>query len=154
MDLFKRGLTMKTAIIYKSIHHGNTKKIAEVMAKTLEADLIDLKDANPDIINEYDLIGFGSGIYYYRPHKKLRKFVEGLDNVENKKAFTFITSGNGKPNKWLNEKLSKKGFEVLGDFVCKGFDTYGPLKLVGGHNKGQPNEDDFKNAEIFVENLK
>lgn len=145
---------MKTAIIYKSIHHGNTKKIAEVMAKTLKADLVDLKDAHPDIIKEYDLIGFGSGIYYYRPHKKLRKFVEGLDKVENKKTFTFITSGNGKPNKWLNEKLSKKGFKVLGDFECKGFDTYGPLKLVGGHNKGQPNEDDFKDAESFAKSLK
>jgi flavodoxin len=106
------------------------------------------------MIKEYDLIGFGSGIYYYRPHKKLRKFVEGLDNVENKKAFTFITSGNGKHNKWLNEKLSKKGFEVLDDFVCKGLDTYGPLKLVGGHNKGQPNEEDLKNAGNFANNLK
>jgi flavodoxin len=28
---------MKTAIIYKSIHHGNTKKIAEVMADALRA---------------------------------------------------------------------------------------------------------------------
>ncbi len=145
---------MKTAIIYKSIHHGNTKKVAEVMAASLEADLMDLKDANPDMIKEYDLIGFGSGIYYYRPHKKLRKFVEGLDNVENKKAFTFITSGNGKPNKWLNEKLSKKGFEVMDDFVCKGLDTYGPLKLVGGHNKDQPNVEDLKNAENFANNLK
>lgn len=147
-------MKMKTVLIYKSIHHGNTKKVAEAMAKTLEADLIDLKDASPDIMNEYELIGFGSGIYYYRPHKKLRKFVEGLDKVKSKKAFTFITSGNGKPNKWLNEKLSEKGFEVLGDFVCKGFDTYGPLKLVGGHNKGQPNEEDLKNAEKFAESLK
>ncbi len=147
---------MKTAIIYKSIHHGNTKKIAETMAKTLEADLIDLKDASPDMVGQYDLIGFGSGIYYYRPHKKLRKFIEDLNNVENieKKAFTFITSGNGKPNKWLSEKLTKKGFEVLGDFECKGFDTYGPLKLVGGHNKGQPNEDDLKDAENFAKSLK
>lgn len=48
---------MKTAIIYKSIHHGNTKKIAEVMANTLEADLFDLKDFNHDMIKEYDLIG-------------------------------------------------------------------------------------------------
>lgn len=144
---------MKTAIIYKSIHHGNTKKIAVMMAKSLEADLINLKDANPDMINDYDLIGFGSGIYYYRPHKKLRKFVEGLDNVENKKAFTFITSGNGNPNDWLNKKLSKKGFEVLGDFFCKGFDTYGPMKLIGGLNKGQPNENDLKNAENFAKGL-
>lgn len=146
---------MKTAIIYKSIHHGNTKKVAETMARALKADLIDLKDAKPEIINEYDLIGFGSGIYYYRPHKKLRKFIEGLNNIENrnKKAFTFITSGNGKPNKWLNENLTKKGFEVLGDFTCKGFDTYGPLKLVGGHNKGQPNEKDLKDAENFAKEL-
>jgi flavodoxin len=64
------------------------------------------------------------------------------------------SSGNGKPNKWLNEKLSKKGFEVLDDFVCKGLDTYGPLKLVGGHNKGQPNEEDLENAKKFANNLK
>jgi flavodoxin len=80
---------MRTAIIYKSIHHENTKKVAEVMANTLNADLYDLKDFNQDMIKEYDLLGFGSGIYYYKPHKKLRKFVEGLDNVENKKAFHF-----------------------------------------------------------------
>lgn len=145
---------MKTVIIYKSVHHGNTRKVAEVMTNVLKADLIDLKDANPAMIDKYDLIGFGSGIYYYRPHKKLRNFIEALDNVENKKAFTFITSGNGKPNNWMNEKLSKKGFEVLDNFECKGFDTYGPLKLVGGHNKGQPNEKDLKNAEMFAKNLK
>jgi flavodoxin len=145
---------MKAAVIYKSIHHGNTKKIAEVMANALEADLIDLKDANPDIINEYDLIGFGSGIYYYRPHKKLRKFVEGLDNVENKKAFHFSTSGNGKYYDWLEKKLSRKGFEIVGEFHCKGLDSYGPYKLIGGHNKGQPNEEDLKNAEHFANDLK
>ena len=83
---------MRTAIIYKSVHRWNTKKIAEAMAGTLEADLFDLKDVNNDIIKEYDLIGFGSGIYYFKPHKKLRKFVESMDNVKNKKAFHFSTS--------------------------------------------------------------
>ncbi|MCK9151392.1 flavodoxin family protein [Methanobacterium alcaliphilum] len=145
---------MKTAIIYKSIHHGNTQKIAEVMSETLKADLFDLKDVDPNITQKYDLIGFGSGIYYYRPHKKLRKFIEELETLENKKAFTFITSGNGKPNQWLNKKLTQKGFEVIGNFNCKGFDTYGPMKLVGGHNKGRPNEEDIKNAESFANNLK
>ena len=145
---------MKTAIIYKSIHHGNTKKIAEAMADTLEADLFDLKDANTNIIKEYDLIGFGSGIYYYRPHKKLRKFVEELDNVENKKAFHFSTSGNGKYNNWLEKKLSRKGFEIIGEFHCKGLDTYALSKLIGGINKGKPDEEDLKNAENFANSLK
>jgi flavodoxin len=43
---------------------------------------------------------------------------------------------------------------MVGEFHCKGWDTYGPLKLVGGHNKGQPNEEDLKNAEIFAESVK
>jgi flavodoxin len=147
---------MKTLIIYKSIHHGNTKKIAEVMADALKADLLDLKDADGDIIKEYDLLGFGSGIYFYKPHKKLRRFIEGLDKVENKKAFVFSTSGAGKPkfNRWLKEKLADKGFEIIGEFHCKGHDTYGPLKLIGGKNKGKPDEEDFKNAESFANGLK
>lgn len=145
---------MKTAIIYKSIHHGNTKKIAEVMAGVLDAELFDLKDFKQEMIKEYDLIGFGSGIYYYRPHKKLRKFVEELDKVENKKAFHFSTSGNGKYYDWLEKKLSSKGFEILGEFHCKGFDTYALTKLVGGINKGKPDEEDLKNAESFARGLK
>ncbi len=147
---------MKTAIIYKSVHRGNTKKIAETFAETLEADLFDLKDANKEIIKEYDLIGFGSGIYYYRPHKKLRKFVEELDNVENKKAFHFSTSGDGKYYDWLEEKLSSKGFEVIGEFHCKGYYAYSIKGIISrkGLNKGRPNEEDFNNVRKFVESLK
>jgi flavodoxin len=147
---------MKTLIIYKSVHHGNTEKIAKVMADALEAELLDLKDADGNTIKEYDLIGFGSGVYFYKPHKKLRKFIEGLDNVENKKAFVFSTSGAGKPefNKWLKENLSNKGFEVVGEFHCKGFDTYGLTKLIGGINKGKPDGEDLKNAKNFANGLK
>jgi flavodoxin len=145
---------MKTAIIYKSVHHGNTKKIAKVMADTLEADLFDLKDVNPSMIKEYDLIGFGSGIYYYRPHKKLRKFVEELDTVESKKAFHFSTSGNGKYYAWLEKKLSSKGFQIMGEFHCKGFDTYAFSKIIGGINKGKPDEEDIENARNFANSLR
>lgn len=147
---------MKTAIIYKSVHRGNTKKIAEAMAESLEADLFDLKDVNNDIIKEYDLIGFGSGIYYFKPHKKLRKFVEGMENVENKKAFHFSTSGDGKYNDWLEKNLSRKGFEVIGEFHCKGYYAYsikGILSLKG-LNKGRPDETDLKDAETFAYSLK
>ena len=147
---------MKALIIYKSVHHGNTEKIAKVMANALEADLLDLKNIRADIIEKYDLIGFGSGIYYNKPHKKLIKFVEELNNIKNKKAFVFSTSGIKKSefNDLLKNKLSKKGFEVIGEFNCKGFDTVGPLKLIGGINKGRPNEEDFKNANIFAVDLK
>lgn len=147
---------MKTLIIYKSVHHGNTEKIAKVIANALEAELMDLKDVGTDIVEEYDLIGFGSGIYYSKPHKKLMEFVNELNNVENKKSFVFSTSGRKKAefNDLLKSELSKKGFEVIGEFNCKGFDTVGPLRFIGGINKGRPNEEDFKNAEKFAVDLK
>jgi flavodoxin len=147
---------MKTLLIYKSVHHGNTEKIAKVMANTLEAELLDLKNYNTNLIEEYDLIGFGSGIYHNKPHKKLIKFIDDLNDVKSKKAFVFTTSGRGiiGYNDLLKNKLSQKGFKIIGDFSCKGFDTWGPFKLIGGLNKGKPDEKDFKNAKKFAESLK
>lgn len=146
---------MNTLIIYKSIHHGNTKKIAQVMANVLEAELLDLKDAKIDLIEKYDLIGFGSGIYKGKPHKELIKFINDVNNVKSKKAFLFTTSGMGKAeyNDLLENKLSQKGFEIIGGFSCKGFDTWGPFKLIGGISKGKPDKDDLDNAKNFAKNL-
>ena len=39
---------METAIINKPIHHGYTKEIVEVVANSLEAELFDSKDFNPN----------------------------------------------------------------------------------------------------------
>ena len=54
---------MKTAVIYKSIHHENTKKVAEVFAENLNADLYDLKDFNEDGSQVPDTF---TGTYNYR----------------------------------------------------------------------------------------
>ena len=35
------ALHMKTAIVYASVHHGNTKKIIDEIAKTNDVELID-----------------------------------------------------------------------------------------------------------------
>jgi hypothetical protein len=42
----------------------------------------------------------------------------------------------------------------VGDFSCNGWDTWGPLKLVGGTNKGRPNEQDLQEARVFARGLK
>jgi len=149
---------MKTLIIYKSVHHGNTKKIAEAMAEELGADLAELDQAKNYNFADYDLIGFGSGIYMWRHHKTLLKFVDELPNMS-KNAFVFSTSGAGmndilKNHKKLKEKLTVKGFNLIGDFTCLGWDSFGPLKLVGGLNKDRPNEEDFQSARNFANSLK
>ena len=146
---------MKTSIIYKSIHHKNTEKVAGVMAKALNAELLDPKDVNESIIAGYDLIRFGSGIYFGNHHKSLLDLAESLPPAQNRKAFIFSTSGIGRIpvfNK-LNDKLKKiligKGFEITGEFSCRGFDTCGVLKFIGGINKGRPDERDLRNADEF-----
>ena len=147
---------MKTLIIYKSIHHGNTLKIAKVMADVLEAELLDLKDVNIKIIEEYDLIGFGSGIYKARPHAELIKFIGDLSKMKSKKAFVFTTSGMGfsRYNDFLKNKLKEKYFKIIGEFSCKVFDSWGPFKYIGGIRKGKPDENDLRNAENFAIDLK
>jgi flavodoxin len=46
-----------------SYHHKNTEKIAQVMAKVLDAPIKTPQQIHPAELQEYDLIGFGSGIY-------------------------------------------------------------------------------------------
>ncbi len=47
-----------------------------------------------------------------------------------------------------------KTFEIIGEFSCLGLDTIGPLKLVGGINKGHPDEKDLDDARKFAIGLK
>jgi len=48
----------------------------------------------------------------------------------------------------------EKGFDVIKEFSCKGFDTVGPFKFIGGISKGRPNEKDLENAKNFARSLK
>jgi len=47
-----------------------------------------------------------------------------------------------------------RGFTIAGEFSCRGWDTFGLLKLIGGINKGRPDEQDLKRAEDFARHLK
>ena len=151
---------MKALIIYISVHHGNTERVAKVMANILDADLLQVEQADASMLEQYDLIGFGSGIYFGKHHKSLLDFVNKLPTLRNKKAFIFSTSGLRKIpfihnfDKPLKQRLQRKGFDIIGEFSCRGYDTYRATKLVGGINKSRPNTEDLKQAEDFAKGLK
>ena len=149
---------MSNLIILVSYHHQNTEKIAKIIANPLNAEIKKPEQVEPSSLATYELIGFGSGIYFGKNDKTLLKFADKLPQQEGKKAFIFSTSGRtdneSKFHKGLREKLQSKGFNIVGEFNCAGFDTYGVLKLAGGINKGRPNEDDLKAAENFAQTLK
>lgn len=146
---------MKILIIYNSVHKGNTEKIARTMAESIEADILSYNEVDKYNILDYDLVGFGSGIYYGKPGKDFVEFIESLPIVKNKRAFVFTTSGKGDSSysEKLADKVSENGFKIVGKFSCKALDAWGPLKLIGGKNKGRPNSDDLKSAQNFVSEL-
>ena len=155
---------MKTLIIYSSVH-GNTEKIAKAIAEVMNAELKKVDDAIADDIKNYDLIGFGSGIYYGRHHKNLLKFAENA-NGNGKKAFIFSTSSGKKLpiinnfDKALLKKLSKRGFTVIGNFNCRGkkayYNTPGLIirPFCGQKEEDRPNAEDIEKAKKFAENMK
>lgn len=151
---------MKSLLVVISIHHNNTRKIADAMAKVLDAQIKKPQEVNSEELQEYDLVGFGSGIYGEKHHEYLLDLADTLPQVANKKAFIFSTSAIMGKNKvakdhlMLREKLQSKGYIVVDEFACKGFNTNSFMKFLGGMNKGRPNVEDLKNAEEFVLNLK
>ncbi|MBI5336468.1 MAG: flavodoxin family protein [Mycolicibacterium rufum] len=152
---------MKSLIICASVSNGNTRRVADSMAEVLGADVVTPEAVDVDSLGQYDLIGFGSGVYFMAVHPRLWNLVRRLpvDDTGNRRAFTFFTSGArrmrlldyGGP---LGRKLAAKGFDVLDSFWCLGCDTVGPLKLLGGVNKGRPNETDLEQAAEFTERLR
>ena len=90
---------MKSLLIVYSYHHHNTEKIAKVFAKVLNAQIKTPQQINPEELQEYSLIGFGSGIYGEKHHQTLLDLADKLPPATNKKAFIFSTSaimGKGK----------------------------------------------------------
>jgi flavodoxin len=151
---------MKSLLALYSYHHHNTEKIAKVFAKVLDAQIKTPQEILPEELQEYDLVGFGSGIYSAKHHESLLELADKLLQVNNKKAFIFSTSGitgetkAAKDHLTLREKLQSKGYIIVDEFQCKGFNTNSFLKLFGGINKGRPNAEDLRHAEEFVKNLK
>ena len=132
---------MKTIVVFTSIAHGNTEKVARAIAEVLKADISKTEEITLDTLGKYDLIGFGSGIYKGKQHQNIFDLIDKMPVSQGKKVFIFSTSGYGTIN--FNDKLKKeltgKGFNVIGDFACKGLDTYVINKLYGGAAKGRPN---------------
>lgn len=145
---------MKTAICYYSRHHGNTLKILEAIAQEGEVDLIDVTTRQMVRLETYDCIGLASGIYGFEFHKAVVAFARQY-LPQGKPVFFVYTYGGAKGNgaKSLSALAKQKGCPVLGEFSCKGYDTFGPFKLVGGIAKGRPNVRDLENARKFYQDL-
>lgn len=145
---------MKTAIVFYSKHHGNTKKLIDAIAAKYDVTAIDATEVKNADLSEYDMVGFASGIYYSKFHKSVLEFAE-QNLPDGKPVFFLYTYGAEKKGytKAITEAVSKRNAKIAGEFGCFGFNTFGPFKLIGGIAKGHPDTTDLTDVVRFYENL-
>lgn len=148
---------MKALIIYCSEYRKNTEKIAQRMAEKIGCELVNIKDARDISLDDYGLIGFGSGVYRESLSPKLFRFVEDL-KLKGKSVFVFSTSGVGMKfyNSRLIRLLELKGARIRGSFACKGsftaqeFTNKKIFNILGKLSQRHPNDKDYEAAEEFI----
>lgn len=141
---------MNSLVIYSS-KTGNTKKVAESIAKELDCKIINLdKYCINDIdLTDIDFVFLGSGVYANRLHENVMRFAESLNPSRKIKFAFFITwFGRGKSGKLAVEKckdiLLKNNQEVCEDY----FNCYGEGFVF--FRKGHPNESDLEKAKNWA----
>lgn len=150
---------MNSLIVVYSYHHNNTGKVAEAMAQVLGASVKSPLETSAEELQGYGLIGFGAGIDSGRHYKELLDFAGTLPDANGKNCFIFSTSAiltnekKAKDHARLREILQSKGYRIIGEFSCLGFNTNSFIKYFGGMNKNRPNEEDLRNARTFAADL-
>lgn len=146
---------MKTAIVYYSQHHGNTKKLIDAIASEFEVTLINATDNKCISLTNYDCIGFASGIYFSSFAKQVLSFAE-KNLPDNKNVFFINTCGVKSPIVYFDaiRKITKsKNCHEIGTYQCLGFDTFGPFKMIGGISKNHPTKEEISAAVDFYRNI-
>lgn len=144
---------MKVAIAYYSQHHGNTKKLLDAIKELGDIKLINVVECKEADLSEYDLVGFASGIYYGKFSEKVMEFAK--NNLPNEKRVFLINTYGLKRDytKEMKQIIEEKSCKLVGIYGCRGFDTFGPFKLIGGIAKGHPDESEVKGAIEFFSRI-
>lgn len=145
---------MKNIIIYCSIHHNNTFKLLQSGCDNLDVELVNIKNAKDIELSKYNVVGFASGIYNGKFHQSLFDFIDNSVSLP-KKAFLVHTSGSGNKKYALSfiNLLKEKDIDIIDSFCCKGLDTFGVFKYIGGISRKHPDSKDIDNFRNFISTI-
>ena len=135
---------MKFAVRYYT-KTGNTKKLAEAMAKALGVEALPISEG---IDEPVDILLLGNSYYAFSIDPEVRKFVCSLDRNKVGRIVSFgsaaMLTSTGKK---VKAEADKAGIPMAEqEFHCRG-------EFKGVH-KGRPNAEDLAAAAAFAESLK
>lgn len=145
----------RIALLYCSVHHGNTLKLLQAAASQFPMELLDVTRPWTLDLDAFDVLGFASGVFYGKMHKKLHHVAASLNFAPRHQAFLICTQGapRKKYGDDMQSLLARKGVRVLARFNCLGWDSWGPFKLVGGIHKNRPDDGDVQRAVTFLRQM-
>lgn len=100
---------------------GNTKYGTILIKKGIESmqgntcDMAETREYTPELAGRYDLIGFASPVFAYKPSLVMLEFIKRLPDAKGKACFTFFTHAGvvGNSHWMLAKMLGKKGYKVI-----------------------------------------
>lgn len=140
------GGAMNSLVVYFS-RGGNTRKVAEAIAKELGCDAVDIMKERPNI-SDIDLLIVGSGTYGAKPGKEFESFIEEIPPATSKRVALFATCSSGVVLWFDSIKgiLESKGYQECGSFQC-----FGQISFV---RRGHPTTEELAQAAEFAAQLK
>jgi hypothetical protein len=126
------------------------------MAEVLGARVASPSEARALDLSSFDVAGFGSGIYFGQMGSTLRALLAGPGPFP-RRAFLFSTAGLAFAGRlWhagVRRTLRRRDCEILGEFCCRGWDSVGPLRWIGGLNRRHPDDRDLEAARQFARSI-
>jgi flavodoxin len=135
---------LKVIVLYAS-KSGNTKKLADEIAKQLNCEALPVKGAAADL-ELYEVVFLGTGLYAGTPNEDMQHYLQNLNLKTPKKFALFITWG-GAPNSdkmatsKIKQLLQNKG-QTLRDDIYKSFGGWKFVLMKRGH----PTNEEIKGA--------
>ena len=144
---------MKTMIVYASRHHGSTEKLVQHLAAVFGLTLHNAEASAAVDYAGYDLIGFASGIDFGKFYPSVTQLAAQLP--PDKQVFALYTCARdqAKYGSEIASIAAERGCTFLGKYGCRGYNTYGPWKLIGGMNKQHPDVQELEAAVRFFGSL-
>lgn len=134
---------MKTAVRYYT-KTGNTKRLAEAVAKAVGAEAFDL---SVPITEPVDILFLGNSYYAFSIDPEVREYVRKLDKTKVGRIVNFGSAAMlNSTYKKVKAEADKVGIPMdEREFHCKG-------EFKGIH-KGRPNEEDLAAAAEFAKSI-